>query len=284
VYRVLGTDGNEYGPVSAEVLHQWIAEGRACAKTSVQLEGGADWQPLGSVPEFTDALAAMPAGPIVQTAPPEVRTSDLAIGSLMLGVVGACGITGLAGLILGIISLSKIKGSGGRLRGRGLAIAGIWTSSVMLLLGVPFMAGVALPMWAKARAPEQTIYCRINMQQLGLAATLYAQSHKGQLPPSATWCDALQGETQWPEIFQCPSERRRRCSYAFNAQLSGKKQTEINPNTVVFFESNLGWNGSGGPEALKPHRHSLHRVNVLLANGTVATVSRSKLDTLRWEP
>jgi prepilin-type processing-associated H-X9-DG protein len=52
---------------------------------------------------------------------------------------------------------------------------------------------------------------------------------------------------------------------------------------VLLFESNLGWNGSGGVEALDLHRHS-NVVNVLLADGAVITISRARLGTLRWEP
>ena len=34
-------------------------------------------------------------------------------------------------------------------------------------------------------------------------------------------------------------------SYAFNKALSGKNIDEVNPNTVMIFETDLGWNGSG---------------------------------------
>ena len=50
MYRILGADGKEYGPVNSEVLRQWITEGRANAHTKVKPEGGADWQTLASVP------------------------------------------------------------------------------------------------------------------------------------------------------------------------------------------------------------------------------------------
>lgn len=58
MYRILGGDGNEYGPVPAEFVIQWINEGRAAAHTQVKLEGSTEWKPLLTFPEFAAALAA----------------------------------------------------------------------------------------------------------------------------------------------------------------------------------------------------------------------------------
>ena len=297
MYRVLGADSKEYGPVNGEVLRQWITEGRANAQTRVKPEGAGDWQTLASVPEF-EALFALPAGAVLPlfAAPAETKTSGLAITSLVLGILGICGITALVGLIMGIVALVRINRSGGRLSGQGLAIAGICVSGFMLLVSIPFMAGLTLPALARARhraqvfsqsTPQQrmqTIQCVTNMKQLGLAVRVYAVDHNDQLPPSATWCDAIQSNIDSPKVFQCPSEPGRRCAYAFNAKLDGKKVSEIDPQTVVLFESDAGWNGTGGGDSLKPHKHSTSRVNVALADGAVMQIQRSQLGTLRWEP
>jgi hypothetical protein len=238
-----------------------MTEGRANAHTKVKPEGGADWQTLASVPEFEAAFVAAPgAPPPLPVAAAETKTSGLAIASLVLGILGMCGITALLGLILGIVSLVKINRSGGRLSGQGLAIAGICVSGFMLLFSIPFMAGMTL------------------------AVKTYAVDHNGQLPPAATWCDAIQSRVGSPKVFQCPSEPERRCSYAFNAKLDGKKDSEINPQTVLLFESDAGWNGTGDADNLKPHSHSGRIVIVALADGAVMQIPRSKLGTLRWEP
>jgi hypothetical protein len=65
MFKIIGADGQQYGPVSAEQLRQWIVEGRANAQTLIQAEGSADWKPLGQFPEF-----ATP--PIGTTLPPSV--------------------------------------------------------------------------------------------------------------------------------------------------------------------------------------------------------------------
>ncbi|MEI6392910.1 MAG: DUF4190 domain-containing protein [Verrucomicrobiota bacterium] len=149
MYRVLGADGKEYGPVSAEVLRQWIVQGRANAQTQVKPEGVADWQTLASVPEFEPDFAvapgATPSLPLSATAA-ETKTSGMAITSLVLGILGlfTCGVTSLVGLILGIIALVKINRSGGRLSGNGLAISGICVSAIFVLM-VPICAAMLLP-------------------------------------------------------------------------------------------------------------------------------------------
>jgi len=60
MYKILGGDGKEYGPVSAETLQQWVREGRANAQTQVQAEGGTTWTALGMVPELAAAASAAP--------------------------------------------------------------------------------------------------------------------------------------------------------------------------------------------------------------------------------
>jgi len=89
MYKIIGGDGKEYGPVSAADVRRWVAEGRANAQTQVLPEGATEWKALGSLPEFADLLSLGPAAsgaPPVYGAqaglPPEVfsRDYDLDIG------------------------------------------------------------------------------------------------------------------------------------------------------------------------------------------------------------
>jgi len=66
------------------------------------------------------------------------KNSGLAIASLVCGIVGPCtlGLASIAGLILGIVGLKKIKAGGGAVGGRGLAIAGIIVSVATLIIGL----------------------------------------------------------------------------------------------------------------------------------------------------
>ena len=56
MYRIIGGDQKEYGPVTAEQLRQWITEGRLSGQSLVQAEGDGEWKPLSTFPEFADAL------------------------------------------------------------------------------------------------------------------------------------------------------------------------------------------------------------------------------------
>jgi uncharacterized membrane protein len=62
MYKIVGADGKEYGPVSVEQLRQWISEGRADAQTRVVAEGETVWNSLGSMAEFAEIFGAASAG------------------------------------------------------------------------------------------------------------------------------------------------------------------------------------------------------------------------------
>ncbi len=65
MYRIIGADGKEYGPVSAEILRQWIAQGRANAQSRIRPEAAADWKFLSELPEFAADLAARSGTPVL---------------------------------------------------------------------------------------------------------------------------------------------------------------------------------------------------------------------------
>lgn len=71
MFKIIGGDGRQYGPVTVEQVREWIATGRANAQTQIQREGETDWKPLSDFSEFADALAAKPpAKPPAQLPPP----------------------------------------------------------------------------------------------------------------------------------------------------------------------------------------------------------------------
>jgi uncharacterized membrane protein len=63
MYKIIGADGKEYGPVNTELLRQWIAEGRLNAQSRVQPEGSPDWKTVGELPEFADLFRTAQPGP-----------------------------------------------------------------------------------------------------------------------------------------------------------------------------------------------------------------------------
>jgi prepilin-type processing-associated H-X9-DG protein len=256
-------------------------------------EGAMEWKPLAAFPEFAGALPAAPpaAGAPPPRPPGDLRpipkTSGMAIASLVLGVLGVFtwGATALVGLILGIIALIKIRQSKGALSGGGIALAGTIVSGIFGLL-VPICAVMMLPALAKAKEKAITITCVNNLKELSMSVVMYSSDDKDQFPPAATWCDAIQAYTgNSPKLFQCPAgDHSKRCDYAFNAKLGGMDAKQISGNTVLFFETDGGWNASGGPELmLKQPRHGKTFV-VAFADGHVEQLTASSLATLRWNP
>jgi len=57
MYKILGADQKEYGPVTVDQLRQWVREGRANTQTLVQGPNSTEWKPLNSFAEFADVLA-----------------------------------------------------------------------------------------------------------------------------------------------------------------------------------------------------------------------------------
>ena len=58
MYKIIGGDQKQYGPVSADEVRRWIAEGRLNGQSRVQPEGSAEWHLLGGLAEFAEALRA----------------------------------------------------------------------------------------------------------------------------------------------------------------------------------------------------------------------------------
>ena len=63
MYKIIGADGNEYGPITAEQVRQWVAEGRLNGLSKIQVEGAGEWKELRDMPEFS-ALLPPPPPPI----------------------------------------------------------------------------------------------------------------------------------------------------------------------------------------------------------------------------
>lgn len=93
MYRVLGGDRKEYGPVSLEEVWRWLAEGRLNGQSMVKAEGTADWRPLSTFPELTHSTALGATTPPVIAAA-EAQPSDYLASRILDGEaelqVGRC--------------------------------------------------------------------------------------------------------------------------------------------------------------------------------------------------
>jgi hypothetical protein len=191
------------------------------------------------------ARRAGPSTPLYEAS----ETSAFALWSLILGVMGPCtvGLGGVAGLVLGILGLGQIARSEGRIKGRGLAIAGIVCSAVSLVV---LVAGVVvlirrgrlrLPVFSSARDQARRAKCINNLNRIQTALIMYAGSWKDNYPAADNEADALtllleQRYIESGGVFACPSyyETQARgdptkvrldssnCSYAYSMNLSAR--------------------------------------------------------------
>lgn len=99
MFTIIGADGNEYGPVSATNIMEWMASGRANLQTKARRVGETEWKTLGDFAEFTmpPPLPA-PVAPLAPAAAPVsfAPASGLALASRWLRL-GAHLVDGLIG-------------------------------------------------------------------------------------------------------------------------------------------------------------------------------------------
>jgi uncharacterized protein len=69
MYKIIGKDGQQYGPASADEMRRWLKENRVNAQTLIQAEGSPDWKPLSTFAEFAADLSTPP--PISPGQPPQ---------------------------------------------------------------------------------------------------------------------------------------------------------------------------------------------------------------------
>jgi len=220
--------------------------------------------------------------------PVEPKTSGLAIASLILALfsVFTFGLSAIVGLILGIVGLSSINGSAGRLKGAGLAIAGIVISAAGLVL-IPLMCmmiAILMPAVSRARGQAKTTMMMARAKQLCLAVKMYSDDNNGRLPPSETWPDVLQpymGDSE--EILRSPFNPEAGRAWAMNANLE-TVNTRGGGNIVLFFESAYESPPAGGPELLPEEPRGPRGYVVAFVDYHVECVPPDRLDELIWEP
>jgi len=94
MFTIIGGDGKEYGPVSAEQVRTWLASGRANLSTKVKVVGSEEWRTLGDLAEFSGTgagapppVASTPVTPVV-VSDPKAYAADLIARAAPLDVFG----------------------------------------------------------------------------------------------------------------------------------------------------------------------------------------------------
>jgi prepilin-type processing-associated H-X9-DG protein len=224
------------------------------------------------------ALTSVPRPPIA-----DAKTSGLAIAALVLGILSpfTCLVTAIPAIIFGIVALVKIGKGRGQLKGNGLAIAGICVPAVALPL-IALLMAIMMPALARTKTIAQRMVCATNLSGLGKAMLIYANDYNDMYPTSSKWCDLLIEHNEVNRTaFRCLGDPEGPCNYAMNKNVE-KLGTKAPPDMVLLFESQPGWNQSGGPEILTTDNHQGEGCNILYVDCHVQFVKTKDLKNIRW--
>lgn len=185
----ISQNGTKIGPFDREEVLRRLVSGELKGSDLGWQEGMADWEPLSKL--IPPPVAASTPPPVFAGSAPAMATtvtgtSGLAIGSLVCGILAfvSAGLTGLPAVIMGHMSLSRIKSSAGALGGKGMAIAGLIMGYFgFCLIGIAILASLAVPAYNSVQRQGNQMKLVVNAKQILLATKMYASDHNGSLPP-----------------------------------------------------------------------------------------------------
>lgn len=160
MYKIIGADGKEYGPISAEIVKKWIAEGRANATTRVLPEGATNWVTVADVPELAAGIPGAtsagaggppnfgPAPTLPSALDPRKQVSGPAIGLIVSGSLYL--VAGVFRILSGVFSASfaGLMGNNDPQMQKIMAVSGVvnWALAVLVLVlgGLVIWGGIKM--------------------------------------------------------------------------------------------------------------------------------------------
>jgi hypothetical protein len=257
MYKIIGADGKEYGPVTVEQLRDWLAQGRFNGRTKIQAAGSAEWITAAQVPELAALFVPPSLPPASPSAPPPVLTplkpheirSGLAILSFVLGICSfvlcLSFITGIPAIICGHVARGRARRYPQQFGGAGFAMAGLVLGYVSIIFSL-VIAAFLMPVLSRARRnaqwepQNQRLSCENNLRQVGLAFKVWALDHNDRFPfnvstnsggtlelcqPDADGYDqnalahfrSISNELNNPGFLVCPKDRAKHAAPGFEA-------------------------------------------------------------------
>jgi hypothetical protein len=264
--------------MSARDVRDWIASGRATHDTEARADTETNWRPLSQFVEFGPAFQIAAAASAPPDLPEQKPNRVMAICALVLSFIPV--IMTLPALVLGILALVFAKKKPQRYGGKRMAIAALMICALWII-GIPVSGYFAIRQAQRGMYSRQN--CHMHATSLANSLRIISIANNGTYPSADSWCDAIRREVTSTNHYQCPHDPKKGiCGFAYNEKLSGARNPH--PRTVMIFESDLGWNSSGGIEdAVTNGRHRGYIV-IGYADGSVSGMSPSGLKTLRWDP
>ena len=185
-------------------------------------------------------MADQPTPPVPPYGTGATQSTGLAIGAMVCGLVGLfmCPLSGIVGLIMGIIALVQANREPSQYGGKGMAITGIVTGAISLLVVPALLISIMLPSLARARELGKRVKCKTNFAQLENALDLYTANNDGAFPPNLDVLIETAGIT--PSSLECPSART--ANYIYIPGLP----TNAPPDAPIFYEPIKNHGGEGG--------------------------------------
>lgn len=121
---------------------------------------------------------------------PQPKAPPSAVWSLVFGIlsIGCLWILGsIPAIVLGIVAIKKSGNAPDQYGGKGLALGGIITGGIGVILGlIPWaiVSAVAIPAIMKTEEVTAIANDRTEIRQLVLACRMYATDNEGKFPPT----------------------------------------------------------------------------------------------------
>ncbi len=106
------------------------------------------------------------------------------------------------------------------------------------------------------------------------------------VPIVENWCDSIDNQHTKKIYFKCPGQSPNsnpRSDYAINENVANYTFEDLPDDLVLFFESDLGWNGVGGKDDVCSMNHNNDMVGIILINGYAFHIEKGRIGELRWE-
>jgi len=145
------------------------------------------------------------------------------------------------------------------------------------MLAALLIVGSSWPVLNKELQSRALSTCRQNIKILSEAMLMYLADNDQALPAAKAWCDRLAPYLPATHSFICPRAQNQQCSYAFSAALSGSTAQALGEDTIVLFESDRGWNATGGPALLPEKPRHMGGDEYAFASGSVGHVPRQRV-------
>jgi uncharacterized RDD family membrane protein YckC len=205
MFKILGTDGKEYGPVTLGNVIEWIRDGRANLTTKARKAGETEWKTLADFPEF------VPTGSTPSLTPPPLPTAETApLAGTASAVTAALPLAGLSrrlsaamidGLIYFFCLIPYLTTANELMSGR---LAGGETISFEMMFNVSTEAlPQSLPYLLALAAVQTALLCRRSQSIGKYFIGLQIVTVQGNLPAGPVRAYLLRGLLIWA-IEQIP--------------------------------------------------------------------------------